>query len=87
MRIPLKKRYIPNKLKNNPRGSDLNHPNRPRIKIGIDIENRMAANNPAVVPPITRTRAKITIVVKEPKITGNIITKSYNEEFEPKSNM
>ena len=35
------------------------------------------ARSPAVVPPIVLTSAKITIVVSEPIITGNIIVKSY----------
>ena len=63
-------------LKNRPSGSDLNQPIWPLIIIGIDIEKNNAANNPAVVPPIILTRAKTTIAVKEPKITGNNIVKS-----------
>lgn len=74
--IPLKRRYVANTAKNKPRGSDLNHPIVPRVKIGIEIEKNNAENNPAVVPPITRTNAKTRIVVKEPKIAGKSIVKS-----------
>ena len=74
--IPLKSKYTVKRLKNNPKGSDLNHPIGPRISIGNEIENNIAENNPAVVPPMTLTKAKITIADKEPKITGNKIVKS-----------
>lgn len=73
---PLKSKYIVKKPKNNPRGSDLNHPIGLRIKIGIEIENKRAENNPAVVPPMTLTRAKITIADNEPITAGNKIVKS-----------
>jgi len=82
--IPLKKKYTAKRLKNNPRGSDLNQPSGLRIKIGREIENNKAENNPAVVPPMTLTNAKITIADKEPKITGNIIVKSYSSASPPK---
>ena len=62
--------------KKSPKGSDLNQPIRPLEKIGIDIEKINAANNPAVVPPKTRTNAKTTIAVKEPKTNGKSIVKS-----------
>ena len=62
--------------KKSPKGSDLNQPIRPLVKIGIDIEKINAANNPAVVPPKTRTKAKTTIAVKEPKTIGISIVKS-----------
>ena len=74
--IPLNSKYIAKILKNNPRGSDLNHPIGPRINIGNETENNKAENNPAVVPPMTLTKAKRTIADKEPKTTGNIIVKS-----------
>ena len=35
--------------KNKPKGSDLNHPIGLRIKMGNEIENNKAENNPAVV--------------------------------------
>ena len=54
----------------------MNQPIGPRIKIGNEIENNKAENNPAVVPPMTLTKAKITIADKEPKTTGNNIVKS-----------
>ena len=74
--IPLKSKYTVKRLKNNPRGSDLNHPIGPRINIGNETENNKAENNPAVVPPMTLTKAKRTIADKEPKTTGNSIVKS-----------
>ncbi len=74
--IPLNSKYTAKKLKNNPRGSDLNHPTGPRISIGNETENNRAENKPAVVPPMTLTKAKRTIADKEPKTTGNIIVKS-----------
>jgi hypothetical protein len=46
--------------------------------------NKRLANIPAVVPLKFRTRAKITIVVRDPIITGNIITKSKSELPKPK---
>jgi len=73
---PLKSKYIVKNPKNNPRGSDLNQPIGPRISIGNEIENNMAENKPAVVPPMTLTKAKRTIADKEPKTTGNSIVKS-----------
>ena len=74
--IPLKSKYMVKRLKNNPRGSDLNQPIGPRISIGNETENNIAENKPAVVPPMTLTKAKIIIADKEPKTTGNIIVKS-----------
>ncbi len=74
--IPLNSKYTAIRLKNNPRGSDLNHPIEPRISIGNEIENNRAENKPAVVPPMTLTNAKRTIADKEPKTTGNSIVKS-----------
>ena len=43
--IPLNSKYIANRLKNNPSGSDLNHPIGPLISIGNEIENNRAENN------------------------------------------
>ena len=74
--IPETKRYIAKNAKKSPKGSDLNQPIRPLVKIGIDIEKINAANNPAVVPPKTRTNAKTAIAVKEPKTSGISIVKS-----------
>ncbi len=74
--IPLNRKYTAKRAKNNPRGSDLNHPIGPRISIGNEIENNRAENKPAVVPPMTLTNAKRTIADKEPKTTGNNIVKS-----------
>src|SRR5919198_2227454 len=71
-------RYSASKPRNRPSGSDLNQPRFPlKIKGGLN-ENNIAANIPAVVLPLTivLTSAKITIVVKEPIITGSIIVKS-----------
>ena len=62
--------------KKSPKGSDLNQPINPLEKIGIDIEKISAANNPAVVPPKTRTNANTTIAVNQPATNGNIIVKS-----------
>tara|TARA_Y100000590_G_scaffold243128_1_gene273296 strand:+ start:409 stop:720 length:312 start_codon:yes stop_codon:yes gene_type:complete len=73
---PETKRYIARNAKKSPRGSDLNQPIKPLVKIGSDIEKINAANNPAVVPPKTRTNAKTTIAVKEPKTNGKSIVKS-----------
>ncbi len=73
--IPLKSKYTAKRLKNNPRGSDLNQPIGPRISIGNETEHNRAENKPAVVPPMTLTKAKRTIADKEPKITGNNIVK------------
>lgn len=74
--IPLNSKYTVKRPKNSPRGSDLNHPIGPRISIGNEIENNKAENKPAVVPPMTLTKAKIIIADKEPKTTGNSIVKS-----------
>ena len=74
--IPLNNKYRVNMPKNNPKGSDLNHPIGPRISKGIETENNIAANNPLVVPPITLTIANNTIADNDPKITGNKIVKS-----------
>jgi len=73
---PETKRYIAINAKKSPKGSDLNQPIKPLVKIGIDIEKINAANNPAVVPAITRTKANTTIAVKEPTTSGNSIVKS-----------
>ena len=73
---PETKRYIAKNAKKSPKGSDLNQPIRPLVKIGIDIEKINAANNHAVVPPKTRTNANTTIAVKEPKTNGKSIVKS-----------
>jgi len=59
--IPLNSKYTVKRPKNNPNGSDLNHPIGPRINIGNEIENNRAENKPAVVPPMTLTKAKRTI--------------------------
>ena len=74
--IPLNSKYTVKRPKNKPSGSDLNHPIGPRMSIGNETENNKAENKPAVVPPMTRTKAKITIADKEPKTTGNSIVKS-----------
>ena len=81
--IPETKKYIARNPKNRPNGSDLNQPINPLEKIGAEIENINAANNPAVVPPRTRTNPKITIAVKEPTTKGKSIVKSYSEELKP----
>ena len=73
---PETNRYIAKNAKKSPNGSDLNQPIKPLEKIGTEIEKINAAYNPAVVPPKTRTKAKTTIVVKEPKTNGNNIVKS-----------
>ena len=74
--IPETKRYIAMNAKNKPSGSDLNQPISPLEKIGIDTEKINAANNPAVVPPKTRTKAKTTTAVNEPMTNGKSIVKS-----------
>ena len=53
----------------------MNQPIVPLIITGAETEKNRAAKSPAVVPPITRTSAKIIIVVKEPITTGKIIVK------------
>tara|TARA_Y100000590_G_C15685055_1_gene1001269 strand:+ start:1563 stop:2099 length:537 start_codon:yes stop_codon:yes gene_type:complete len=73
---PETKRYIAINAKKSPKGSDLNQPINPREKIGIEMEKINAAYNPAVVPAITRTKAKTTIAVKEPMTSGKSIVKS-----------
>ena len=73
---PETKRYIAKNAKKSPKGSDLNQPINPLVNIGSEIEKISAANNPAVVPPKTRTNAKTTIAVKEPKTSGISIVKS-----------
>ena len=78
--IPETKRYIAKNAKKSPNGSDLNQPINPLVKIGSEIEKINAANNPAVVPPKTRTKAKTTTAVKEPNTNGNNIVKSYTDE-------
>ena len=54
----------------------MNHPIVPRTIIGGDNAKNNEAKRPAVVPPITLTRANTIIAVREPKTTGNIIVKS-----------
>ena len=73
---PETNRYIAMNAKKSPKGSDLNQPINPLVNIGTEIEKINAANSPAVVPPITRTKAKTTIVVREPKTNGKSIVKS-----------
>ena len=73
---PETKRYIAINAKNNPKGSDLNQPINPLVNIGSETEKINAANNPAVVPPRTRTKANTIIAVKEPKTNGKSIVKS-----------
>ena len=77
---PETNRYTAKNPKKSPKGSDLNQPINPLVKIGTDIEKINAANNPAVVPPKTRTNAKTTIAVKEPITNGKSIVKSYTDE-------
>ena len=56
----------------------MNHPNEPlRIIIG-ETAKKSEARRPAVVPPTVLTIPKIIIVVSEPIIAGNHITKSYS---------
>ena len=74
--IPETKKYIAINAKKSPRGSDLNQPSKPLVNIGNEIEKISAANNPAVVPPKTRTKAKTAIPVKEPNTNGKTIVKS-----------
>ncbi len=66
--------------KNNPKGSDLNQPINPLVNIGSEIEKISAANNPAVVPPKTRTNAKTTTAVNEPMTNGKSMVKSQRDE-------
>ena len=73
---PETKRYIAKKAKNSPSGSDLYHPIKPLEKIGTETENINAANNPAEVPPNTRTKANTSTPVNEPIIKGNNTVKS-----------
>ena len=73
---PETNRYIATNARKSPSGSDLNQPINPLEKIGIEIEKISAANNPAVVPPRTRTKAKTATDVKEPKTSGMSIVKS-----------
>ncbi len=73
---PETKRYIAKNAKKSPKGSDLNQPINPLVNIGSETEKINAANNPAVVPPKTRTNAKTTIAVNEPKTNGKSIVKS-----------
>ena len=78
--IPEIRRYIAMNAKKSPKGSDLNQPIKPLEKIGTDTANINAANNPAVVPDITRTKANTTIPVNDPITNGNKIVKVYNDE-------
>ena len=73
---PETNRYIAMNAKKSPKGSDLNQPINPLVNIGIDIEKINAANNPAVVPPKTRTNAKTAIAVNDPTTSGKSIVKS-----------
>ena len=57
----------------------MNHPIGPRIRIGSETENNKAENRPAVVPPMTLTKAKRTIADKEQQTTVNRIVRGYNE--------
>ena len=75
--IPLNSKYNARRAKNNPNGSDLNHPIGLLIKRGIETEYKRAENKPADVPPITLTNAKITIADNDANIAGNKIVKSY----------
>ena len=74
--IPETKRYIAKKAKKSPNGSDLNQPIKPLVMIGTETEKISAANNPALVPPNTRTKANTTTAVKEPITNGNNTVKS-----------
>ena len=62
--------------KKSPKGSDLNQPIKPLEKMGTDTEKINAANNPAVVPPKTRTNAKTAMAVNEPITKGKSTVKS-----------
>ena len=62
----------------------MNHPIGLLIRIGIETENNRAENKPAVVPPITLTKAKITIADSDANTTGNKIVKSYRSVPPPK---
>ena len=59
-------------------------PSKPLSAIGNEIANINDANRPAVVPPITRTNAKITTDDNEPIMRGKSIVKSKSGEFPPK---
>ena len=74
--IPETKRQTAIKPRNNPSGSDLNQPTKPREKIGTDTANINDANKPAVVPPKTLTNAKTAIEVIAPMNVGNNMVKS-----------
>ena len=71
--------------KNNPAGSDLNHPRFPLcITAGLKA-NSNAENMPAVFLPLSvLTKMNITVVVRDPIITGKIIVKSNKEIDLPK---
>ena len=62
----------------------MNQPRFPLCIIAGVNANSNAANIPAVVPPSTLTRAKITITVRAPSTAGNTIVKSSNELPAPK---
>ena len=62
----------------------MNHPIVPLTIIGGDKAKKSEAKRPAVVPPITRTRANTIMAVREPKTTGNIIVKLYKLVPPPK---
>ena len=55
----------------------MNHPIEPLRMIMGDMAKKSEARNPAVVPPIVLTSAKITTVVSELITTGNHMVKSY----------
>ena len=73
---PETKRSIAKNAKKSPKGSDLNQPINPLVNIGSEIEKISAANNPALVPPKTRTNAKTTTAVNEPMTNGKSMVKS-----------
>ena len=81
--IPETKRQRARNAKNNPSGSDLNQPTRPRVNMGTEIANIREAKSPAVVPPKTRTNANTMMAVNEPITIGKIIRKSYSDELKP----
>jgi hypothetical protein len=61
----------------------LNQPKLPRCIIAGENAKSKAENNPAVVPLSVLTNAKTTIVVNDPRMTGNRIVKSKSEVFPP----
>ena len=71
------KRNNASKPRNNPNGSDLNHPAIPLTSIGTDTAKKKAQNNPALQSRNFDPIPSITAVVAPPIITGNIIANSY----------